>query len=142
MTVAVVVAGGGDGINGGCSGGVARRCFVTLWCVDEGPGLFNDREEGSMFFGRCSSSLADCSVNTGHLLQSELVWFELDPHDTQWLSLGEGQVVVVCSFVQVMQHSSLRHLSLICPYSWHLLHLISSKMSLLVVTHEFKMNTR
>ena len=43
--------------------------------------------------------------------------------------------------MQVAQHSLLRHLSLMCPYSWHLLHLIGSKMSLLVVTHEFEMNT-
>ena len=50
MTVAVVfigvvVAGGGDGVSGRCSGGVVQRCFVALWCADEGPGLFNDREE-------------------------------------------------------------------------------------------------
>ena len=126
------------GALGGLHGGALS--LFGVWMKVQGCSMIEKR--GSMFSGRCSSSLADCSVNTGHLLQSELVWFELDPHDTQWLSLGEGQVVVVCSFVQVMQHSSLRHLSLICPYSWHLLPLISSKMSLLVVTHEFKMNTR
>ena len=94
-----------------------------------------------MFSGRCSSSLADCMAYIGQLLQSAFVWFELGLHDTQWASLGEGQVAVECSFAQVTQCLSLRHLSLTCPYSWHLLHLISSKMSLLAVTREFEMNT-
>lgn len=99
-------------------------------------------KSGSMFSGRRFSSLVDCAAYVGQLLRSALVWFELGPHDTQWASLGEGQVVVECSFVQVAQRSSLRHLSLMCPYSWHLLHLIGSKMSLLAVAREFEMNTR
>ena len=97
-------------------------------------------KSGSMFSGRRSSSLVDCAAYVGQLLWSALVWFELGPHDTQWASLGEGQVVVECSFTQVAQRSLLRHLSLMCPYSWHLLHLIGSKMSLLAVTREFEMN--
>ena len=99
-------------------------------------------KSGSAFSGRRSSSLADCTAYIGQLLRSALVWFELGPHNMHWASLGEGQVEVGCSLVQVTQCSSLRHLSLMWPYSWHLLHLIGSRMSLLAVMREFKMNTR
>ena len=50
VVIGVVVAGGSDGVSGRCSGGVAWRCIVALWCADESPGLFNDREEGEHVF--------------------------------------------------------------------------------------------
>ena len=124
------------GALGGLCGGALSLFGVQM----KVQGCLMIGKRGSMFSGRPSSSLADCMVYIGQLLQSALVWFELGPHDMQWASLGKGQVVVECSFAQVMQHLSLRHLSLTCPYSWHLLHLIGFKMSLLAVTREFEMN--
>ena len=50
VVIGVVVGGGGDGVGSGCSGGVVCGCFVTLWCVDESPGLIDDREEGEHVF--------------------------------------------------------------------------------------------
>ena len=129
VTVMVLAVGALGGLHGGALSFFGVRTKV------QGCSVIG--KSGSMF-----SSLVDCAAYVGQLLRSALVWFELGPHDTQWASLGEGQVVVECSFAQVAQCSSLRHLSLMCPYSWHLLHLIGSKMSLLAVTREFEMNTR
>ena len=137
----VVVGGGSDGVSSRYSGGLHRGALLLFGVQTKVQGCSMIGKSGSMFSGRHSSSLADCTAYVRQLLWLALVSFKLGPHNMQWASLGEGQVVVGCSFVQVMQHLSLRHLSLTCPYSWYLLHLIGSKMSLLAVTCKFKMNT-
>ena len=100
-------------------------------------------KRGIVFSGRWVLRLADCCAKIGHLAWSELAWSELVLHEMQWHSLGLGHEVM-CSLAHVAQHLSLMHLLLMhlllmWPYSWHLLHLVGSCMSLLVVTLVLKM---
>ena len=83
-------------------------------------------KRGIVSSGRQVLRLADCSAKIGHWARSELAWSELVPHEMEQCSLGLGHEEVMCSLAHVVQCSSLMHLLLMWPYSWHLLHLVGS----------------
>lgn len=108
--------------------------MLFLGAMVKVQGRCSIRKYGIAFSGRQVSRLVVSLVKMGQPLGSELACVEVGPHETQWESLGVGHAVVPWSPAQVAQCSCFMHFSLKCPYSWHLLHLNGSWMSLLTMT--------
>ena len=112
-------------------------CLGVLDCVQGSP---NTGKKGSELSGMQVLSKDVCLVKSGHVPLSELAWLDEALQETQWWSLGLGQVFVEWGLAQVVQHSSLVHLAHIWPYSWHLLQHMGSCTSLMTTTLALAMN--